>query len=89
MGRLGGAGSGGGVADRLGVGGGSCYDFGRLLCGGLGIGGTGRDSRSSRVIFRAGVHQRVFWDRIHCMVVTVLGGHQGRGGYAIGRGHEH
>jgi hypothetical protein len=31
----------------------------------------------------------VFWDRIHCMVVTVLGGHQERGGHAIGRGHEH
>ena len=89
MGGLGGVGSGGGVADRLGVDGGSCCDFGRLLCGWLGDGDTGRDSRSSRVVFRADVFRRVFWDRIHYMVVTVLGGHPGRGGYTSGRGQEH
>ena len=62
--------------------GGCCVD-------GLGDGDTGSDGCSSRVVVRAVVFQRVFWDKIHYMVVTVLGGHQGRGGHTSGRGQEH
>ena len=62
--------------------GGCCVD-------GLVDGDIGSDGCSSRVVGRAVVLQRVFWDKIHCMVVTVLGGHRGRGGHTGGRGHEH
>ena len=63
VGRLGGAGSGGGVADRLEVDDGFCCDVGRVLCCWGGDGDTGSDRCSSRVVIRAEVLQRVFWDK--------------------------
>ena len=54
---------------------------------GWGDGDTESDRCSSRVVVRPVVLQRVVWGKIHYMVVTVLGGHQGRGG--IHRGPKH
>ena len=54
--------------------GGCCVD-------GWGDGDPGCDGCSSRVVVRPVVLRRVFWDKIHYMVVTVFGGHPGRGTY--------
>ena len=78
------------VADRLEAGGGPCCGGGECCVGGLvGVDDSGSDCCSPRDVVRPVVRQRVDWEKIHDMVVTVHGWHQGRGEHTSGRGHEH